>query len=71
MKRKEALAAVAAVGMAATYDADAAEYRVTYRADVMRCKERREAVAYYTNDGADAVRTARAMREHYDPATAC
>lgn len=63
MNRKDTLEAIRAAGMAGTYDAGTREYRVTYPAQEMPDKERREAVASYTDDPADAIGTAKAMRE--------
>ncbi len=57
-------AAVAATGLIATWDADAGEYRVTFRKEALPCADRREAVAYYTDDAEDAIDTAWAMRRH-------
>lgn len=62
MNRKETIAAVAACGLVATYDAAAGEYRVTYRADDEPDAKRREDVAYYTDDGEEAVDAAWLMR---------
>lgn len=62
MNRKETLAAVAATGLVATYDAAVGEYRVTFRKDDMPDATRREDVAYYTSDSEDAVDAAWLMR---------
>lgn len=66
MNRKDVLKAVRDAGMSATYDTEGGEYRVTFRAADMPDAERREAVASYTSDGADAIGTARAMKAQHD-----
>lgn len=65
MNRKDTLAAVAATGLVATYDAATGEYRVTYRTEDEPCAARREVFAYYTDDGEDAVDTAWAMSRNH------
>lgn len=63
MTRKETFAAIREVGMSVSYDAETGEYRVTFPASEMNA-ERREAVAYYTPDGEDAIGSAHHMRNH-------
>jgi hypothetical protein len=69
MTRKETLAAIKALGLAGRYSAEYGEYRVTYSPADVASAERREALASYTPDSADALGTARAMREHFDGLT--
>lgn len=61
LTQKELFAAVRALGMVCTYDRDAGEYRVTFRADAMPSRVKRENVAYYATDREDALATAKAM----------
>lgn len=69
MTQKQTLAAIKALGLAARYSAEFGEYRVTYTPADVPSAERREALASYTPDAADALGTARAMREHFDSLT--
>jgi len=62
--QRETLAAIRALGMAARYSAEFAEWRVTFPASEMPDAERREAVACYCSDNSDALDNARAMRAH-------
>lgn len=66
MTRKDTLDAIKALGMSARYSTEWGEYRVTLRAEDEPSRERREAMAYYTDDAKDALGTARAMRETFD-----
>lgn len=68
MTIKATLAAIKAENMAGSWDAAVSEYRVTFPASEMNA-ERREACASYTGDAADAIGTARTMRQHLDGLT--
>ena len=70
MTQKETLAQIKAAGMSGRYDADTREYRVTLPPKDQPDAERREAIAYYTNDAKDALKTAEAMRKGFDDAKA-
>jgi hypothetical protein len=61
LTQKELFAAVRALGLVCTFDADAREYRVTFRADAVPSRVKRENAAYYTNDREDALATAKTM----------
>lgn len=68
MTRKETLAAIRELGLAASYDAASREYRVAPsftlaggRGFQAQQREEQERAAYYTDDKADALDTARAM----------
>ena len=64
MTVKQTLAAIRALGMVATH-VDG-EYRVTFYKVTMPSADRREAVAYYTDHGLDALMTAQAMQLHQE-----
>jgi hypothetical protein len=72
MNRKDVFAAVRALGMVCTYDADCGEYRVAFplkhyaeTADPRSLAERQEAEAYYTPHGEDALGTAQVMMQRH------
>lgn len=67
MTQAQLFAAVRALPMMIRKD-DAGEYRVTYPESDMPA-DRREACASYTDDKAEALATAQAMRAHFDGLT--
>ena len=58
MTTKQAVQKISSIGMAAGYDRELGEYRVTYKG--VR-PDRAETLAYYTDDPQDAYDTALAM----------
>lgn len=61
--RSRVMRVLAAAGLDARWCADAGEYRVTLPAKLVPTASRREAIAYYTADSEDALRTGLAMLE--------
>jgi hypothetical protein len=64
------------LGLSARYDDETGEFRVVYplpsplpggHGSIARLKERQEATAYYTDDGIDALDTAKAMLRQPNP----
>lgn len=66
MSIQNTLDIIRAMGMNVTWNADTREYRVTFPAWEIRDVKTREAFAYYTNDGQDAIKSARSIREQRD-----
>lgn len=62
MTVKATLAAIKAEGMAGKYHPDTCEFEVSYRKEDVPDREKRGRTAYFTEDEADAIGTARAMR---------
>lgn len=65
MTRKQTLAAIREMGLSVTFT-EWGEYRVTFKRDEMPDAGKREAVAYYSPDGEDAVGGADHMRRWHD-----
>lgn len=63
MTQKETLREIRALGLAASYNADWLEYRITPKG---MTRERTEALAHYTPDADDAIGTAHALRRYLD-----
>lgn len=57
-------------GMSATFNHQTREYRITLPAWNCINAAAREAMAYYTNDDFDAIKTARFMRNNYEASIA-
>lgn len=62
MTVKGTLAAIRAEGMAGKYHPDLCEFEISYRKEDVPDREKRGRTAYFTEDEADAIGTARAMR---------